>query len=156
MSTSQRVSRGFHRFGRLFVTRILAAVVLTVILTGDAAAGPLEDAYAASERGDYATAFGSCGRWPSRAMPKPRPFSASLTMRARASRRTTPRQRRGYRLAADQGFVPAHCNLGLMYENGQGVPQTTPRQRNGFAVRLSRAMPEPSSISGLPVPRVSG
>ena len=26
-----------------------------------------------------------------------------------------------YRLAADQGYAPAQCNLGLMYERGRGV-----------------------------------
>ncbi|MCP4827986.1 MAG: sel1 repeat family protein, partial [Proteobacteria bacterium] len=28
-----------------------------------------------------------------------------------------------YRLAADQGYADAQCNLGVMYDNGQGVPQ---------------------------------
>ena len=30
---------------------------------------------------------------------------------------------RWYRLAADQGYAYAQYNLGVMYENGQGVPQ---------------------------------
>ena len=37
--------------------RILAGVVLSLMLTGAAAAGPLEDALAAYQRGDYATAM---------------------------------------------------------------------------------------------------
>ena len=37
--------------------RILAAIVLSLMLTGGAAAGPLEDGLAAHERGDYATAL---------------------------------------------------------------------------------------------------
>ncbi len=37
--------------------RILAGVVLSLMLTGAAAAGPLEDGLAAHERGDYATAL---------------------------------------------------------------------------------------------------
>ncbi len=36
---------------------ILAGVVLSLMLTGAAAAGPLEDGLAAHERGDYATAL---------------------------------------------------------------------------------------------------
>jgi hypothetical protein len=36
--------------------RIFASLVLILMLTGGAAAGPLEDAMAAYERGDYATA----------------------------------------------------------------------------------------------------
>jgi len=42
MSRSQRVSSGFHRLGCLFVKRILAGVVLSLMLTGAAAAGPFE------------------------------------------------------------------------------------------------------------------
>ncbi len=57
MGTSQRVSRGFHRLGCLLVKRILAGVVLSLMLTGAAAAGPFEDGLAAHERGDYATAL---------------------------------------------------------------------------------------------------
>ena len=37
--------------------RILAGVVLTLMLTGGAAAGPLEEGVAAYTRGDYATAL---------------------------------------------------------------------------------------------------
>ena len=37
--------------------RILVGVVLSLLLTGGAAAGPLEDGLAAHERGDYATAL---------------------------------------------------------------------------------------------------
>ena len=37
--------------------RILAGVVLSLMLTGGVAAGPYEDALAAYDRGDYATAL---------------------------------------------------------------------------------------------------
>ena len=34
-----------------------------------------------------------------------------------------------FRIAAEQGFAYAQFNLGLMYDNGQGVPRRmTPRQ----------------------------
>jgi TPR repeat protein len=93
MSTSQRVSHGFQRLGLLaspafsFVKRILAGVVLTLMLTGGAAAGPLEDGERASRTGDYATAL------------------------------------RLWRPLAEQDDADAQNNLGLMYRNGQGVPQ---------------------------------
>ena len=56
MSASRRASRGFHRLARLFVTRIPTGLVLALMLTGGAAAGPFEDGLAADDRGDYATA----------------------------------------------------------------------------------------------------
>ena len=87
MGASQRASRGFHQFVRLFVTRTLACVVLAMMLTGGAVAGPLEDAWAAYQSGDYATAL------------------------------------RLWRPRAAQGVALAQNNLGLMYYNGQGLPQ---------------------------------
>ena len=51
------MSIGVHQFVRLFVKRFLAAIVLAVMLTGGAAAGPVEDAVAAYDRGDYAAAL---------------------------------------------------------------------------------------------------
>ena len=38
---------------------------------------------------------------------------------------------RWYRLAAEQGLASAQHNLGVMYDNGQGVPKTMPRLSNG-------------------------
>ena len=34
---------------------------------------------------------------------------------------------RWFRLAAGQGEAEAQYNLGLMYDNGRGVPKTTPK-----------------------------
>jgi len=66
---------------------ILAGVVLSLMLTGAAAAGPYEDGLAAYGRGDYATAL------------------------------------RLWRPLAEQGNAGAQFNLGVMYDEGQGVPQ---------------------------------
>ena len=64
-----------------------AAIVLLLSLAAPVAAGPFEDATAAYNRGDYATAL------------------------------------RLLRPLADQGDASAQNNLGLMYDEGQGVPQ---------------------------------
>ncbi len=34
-----------------------------------------------------------------------------------------PEAEKWYRMAAEQGFASAQCNLGVMYYKGQGVPQ---------------------------------
>ena len=68
--------------------RIVQLVLLTLVaVAGAANAGPFEDAVAAYEAGDYATAY------------------------------------RLQRPLADQGFVKAQVNLGIMYVHGHGVPQ---------------------------------
>ena len=103
--------------------RILASVVLTVMMTGGAAAGPLEDAWAAYERGDYAVAL---RLW--------RPLAAQGNAFAQtnlgflySSGQGVPQDlgeaARWYRLAADQGNPTAQSNLGSMYFSGEGVPQ---------------------------------
>jgi TPR repeat protein len=66
---------------------VLYATIVLVVVAGAAKAGPFEDAVAAYEAGDYATAY------------------------------------RLQRPLADQGFVKAQVNLGIMYAHGHGVPR---------------------------------
>ena len=90
-----------------------AAIVLLLSLAAPVAAGPLEDATAAYDRGDYATAL------------------------------------RLLRPLADQGDAIAQFNLGLMYDQGQGVPQNyaearevvSPRRRPGRRRRADQSRP---------------
>jgi uncharacterized protein len=65
----------------------VAALMLAVSFAGSAAAGPFEDAVAAYNKGDYATAL------------------------------------RLMRSLAEQGDASAQVQLGVMYDNGRGVPQ---------------------------------
>ena len=48
---------------------------------------------------------------------------ASCTTMARECRRTTGRRRSELRKAAEQGDASAQYNLGVMYANGEGVPE---------------------------------
>ena len=72
---------------------------------------------------DYAEAMRGSARPPTQGVPPPSTTSGSCTPTARACRRTTPRRCGGIRKAADQGDAAAQYNLGVMYDNGQGVPQ---------------------------------
>ena len=45
---------------------------------------------------------------------------------------------RWYRLAADQGIARAQSNLGLLYENGEGVPQDYVQAHMWFNLAASR------------------
>ena len=42
--------------------------------------------------------------------------------------------------AAELGLADAQFNLGIMYDNGQGAPQTTSKRRFGIAKLLNRGM----------------
>ena len=103
--------------------RILAGVVLSLMLTGGAAAGPLEEGVAAYQRGDYATAL---RLW--------RPLAEQGDGLAQSNLGVAYDEGRGvgqddaeavkwYRLAAEQGYAGAQYNLASMYAEGEGVPQ---------------------------------
>jgi TPR repeat protein len=97
----------------------LAASLMLGALAGVAIAGALEDGIAAALRGDNAIAYQLL-----------RPLADQGTVKAQyylgsvyyGSQRYTDAAR-WYRNAADQGDPAAQNNLGIMYKDGQGVPQ---------------------------------
>ncbi len=102
---------------------VLGGVVLAAMISGGAVAGPLEEAWAAYERGDFATAL---HLW--------RPLAAQGNAFAQSnlgfmydSGQGVPQDQgeavKWYRLAAEQGNARAQSNLGSMYASGEGVPQ---------------------------------
>jgi TPR repeat protein len=103
--------------------RILAGVVLSLMLTGGAAAGSFEEGVAAYQRGDYATAL---RLW--RPLAKQGNASAQYNLgieyqRGRGVPQDYAQAVKWYRLAAEQGYAAAQSTLGVMYTNGRGVPQ---------------------------------
>ena len=52
-------------------------------------------------------------------------------------------QARLFRLAANQGFAPALCGLGLMYKDGRGVAQDLATANALFRQAKSHGFPEP-------------
>ncbi len=105
------------------IKTLLAGCVLALAVFGGASAGPLEDARAAYQRGDYATAMrlllplaeqGDAGAqtdlgWMyANGHGVPQDYAQAITWR---------------RKAADQGNATAQFSLGLMYHDGQGAPQ---------------------------------
>ncbi len=102
---------------------ILAGVVLSLMLTGGAVAGPFEEGVAAYQRGDFAAAL--------RLM---RPLAEQGDAAAQfalglmyATGQGVPQDyaeaAKWYRLAAEQGDAAAQFNLGVAYATGRGVPQ---------------------------------
>ena len=110
---------GDRRGATAWTRAAFAAVVLLLSLAGSAAAGPLEDAAAASDRGDHATARRLL-----------RPLADQGDARAQyilgviyANGKNYGEALKWHRLAAAQGHPGAQFNLGLMYFEGQGVPK---------------------------------
>jgi len=90
---------------------------------GGAVAGPLEDAWNAYKRGDFATALEI---WRPRATQGVAFAQLSVGIMY-YSGQGVPQDygeaAKWYRLAAEQGNATAQSNLGSMYYSGQGVPQ---------------------------------
>jgi uncharacterized protein len=121
MSASRRASRGFHRLVRLIVTRIPTGLVLALMLTGGAAAGPFEDGLAADDRGDYATAARLYRLAAEQGVAEAGDlYGDGLAAADRGDYATAARL---YRLAAEQGLAEAQNNLGVLYGDGKGVAQ---------------------------------
>jgi hypothetical protein len=103
----------------------LAAVIAVVMLSlvGGVEAGSHDDAYAAYNRGDYATAY---RLWRPLAEQGDDGTQFKLGIMY-ATGQGVPQDyleaAKWYRRAAAQGYAQAQNNLGTMYDNGQGVPQ---------------------------------
>ena len=103
----------------------LAAIVLLLGLAAPVAAGPVEDATAAYDRGEYATAMRLWRSLAGRGVAD----AQFLLGRMYHSGQGVPVSQdyaealKWYRLAAAQGNADAQTFLGVMYRYGQGVPQ---------------------------------
>jgi TPR repeat protein len=84
---------------------LVVAALLVLASAGPAAAGPMEDAAIAYERGDYATAI------------------------------------RLLRVLAEQGDCGAQVQLGVMYQNGEGVRQNPAEATKWFRIAAEQGDP---------------
>ena len=101
--------------------RILTGLVLTLMLTGGAAAGPLEDGMAASARGDYATALRLLRPLAEEGEVNAQSFLGAAYAMGWGVPKDYAEAIKWQRLAAEQGDAGAQSRLGLMYEGGWGV-----------------------------------
>ena len=100
-----------------------AGVVVAVMLSGAAMAGPWEDGLAAYQRGDYATTLKLWRPFADRGDSLAQLILGVMYDKGQGVPQDYAEAVRWYRLAADQGEAAAQTNLGIMYRTGQGVPQ---------------------------------
>ena len=107
-------------------TRVaFAAIVLLLSLASSVAAGPLEDAYAAYDRADYATALRLVRPLADQSVASAQNILGLMYRQGRGVLPNNTEALKWFRLAADQGVASAQFNLGIMYANGEGVPQNS-------------------------------
>ncbi len=116
---------GLRRRGdmRDFIRVGFVAVILSLRLAAPVAAGPLEDAVAAYDRGDYATALRLYRPLANQGSAAARHNVGFMYAHGQGVPLDYAEAVMWYRKAAEQGLAAAQLNLGVMYDNGQGVPQ---------------------------------
>jgi hypothetical protein len=108
---------------KLTLKHALAVIILVSSFTAPAVAGPLEDAVAARNRGDYATALRLFRPLADQGVANAQHNLGVMYRDGRGVPQNYSEAVRWFRLAADRGLVDSQFNLGLMYDKGQGVPQ---------------------------------
>ena len=105
--------------------RLAAAVmlILSLLVSGLAIAGPSEDAKQAYDRGDYKTAYRLNKSLAERGSPVAQSNLGLMYYHSRGVSQDYAEATKWFRKAADQGDADAQYSLGLMYAIGKGVPQ---------------------------------
>lgn len=103
--------------------QIVAGVVVAVMLAGAAGAGPLEDADAAYQRGDYATAARLFRPLAEQGLAAAQSMLGIMYAEGWGVPQDFVEAVKWHRLAAEQGNVDAQYGLGFRYWAGRGVPQ---------------------------------
>src|SRR6476646_9214449 len=106
---------------KLTLKHAIAAIILGLSFSAPVAAAPLEDAVAALDRSDYATALRLFRPLAEKGNPRAQFNLGFMYANGRGVPKNYAEALKWYRLAADQGFASAQHNLGIMYANGQGV-----------------------------------
>ena len=120
---------------------IFAVIILMFSVVAPATAGPLEDAVAATHKGDYAAAHEFL-----------RPLADNGDIRAQLNlgqlyangwgvRRDYTEAVAWYRKAADQGLATAQYNLGVAYANGDGVLQDDAEAARWYRLAADQGYP---------------
>jgi uncharacterized protein len=100
---------------------VLAAWLMVVAITGTAIAGPLEDAEAAYERGDYATAMRIFRPLADQGNSVAQNYLGDMHNLGEGVPQDYTEALRWYQLAADRGLANAKFKIGIMYDAGHGV-----------------------------------
>ena len=69
-------------------------------------------------------------------------FWVVCTTQVKECRRTTPRPSGGTALAAEQGLAEAQLNLGVMYDNGEGVPEDDTAAARWYRLAAEQGHPQ--------------
>jgi len=116
---------------------ILSAAIILTMIAAPASSDDLEDAVAAHQRGEYATAFKLLRSLANKGDVRTQSMLGSMYLKGQGVAQNNVEAARWYRKAADQGDVKAQNNLGVIYYGGQGVPEDHVQAYKWFAIVAS-------------------
>ena len=125
-----------------FVTLVLLTLLVSTSLAFPAVVGRFDDAVAAYERGDYATAFRLMKPFAEKGDAKSQHNLGVMYDYGRGVPQNYTEAMKWYRKAAEQGLPDAQHNLGVMYEKGQGVPQNFNEAAKWYRRAAEQGLPE--------------
>ena len=132
--------------GRKGTYRYLIVGLLTLLISISMAvtsySGQFEDANAAYERGDYATAFRLMKPLAEKGDARAQHNLGVMYDYGRGFPQDYTKALKWYRRAADQGIPEAQHNLGLMYASGQGVPRKYTEAAKWYRRAADQGMPD--------------
>jgi TPR repeat protein len=117
MGVKVRNCEGTYRYLAVGLSILLFSSSLSVPAFG----GQFDDAIAAYERGDYATAFRSMKPLAEKGDAKAQHNLGLMYYQGQGVPQNYSEAAKWYRRAAEQGMADSQVNLGLMYYHGQGV-----------------------------------
>lgn len=121
---------------------VLLALLFSLTMAVSAFGGQFEDAMAAYERSDYATAFRLWKPLAERGEPRAQHNLGVMYDYGRGIPQDSTQALKWYRRAAGQGIPEAQHNLGLMYAYGQGVPPDFPEAAKWYRRAAEQGMPD--------------
>lgn len=131
------------------VLRLLLAFAVALPL-GASWAGPIEDARAAYDREDYATALPLYQQLATQGDPTAQFALGMMNLAGEGLAKDSAEALRWFRLSAAQGNALGHIGLGSMYADGRGVPQDHVRASMWFTLgALSGRAMSAESVIGL-------
>jgi TPR repeat protein len=137
-----------HRPTTAWTRAAFAAIVLLLSLAAPVAAGPLEDAYAAHSRGDFATALRLYRPLADQGVASAQLKLGLIYDLGQGVPQNHAEAMKWYRLAADQGYASAQHGLGTMYHFGQGVPQNYDEARKWYRLAADQGYASAQSSLG--------
>jgi TPR repeat protein len=127
---------------------ILAWVIVGVLMTGAAIAGPYEDGLAAYQRGDYATALGLLRPLADQGDAKAQTELGAMYANGQGVPKDYAEAMKWVRLAAEQGLAQAQNNVGWIYFNGAGVPRNYPEAMKWYRLAAEQGLADAENSLG--------